>query len=69
MAKKRKVSEKRLKTALKKTDKIRKANRKKSDLKKDYKRKAKAPGKRKSKSGKTYYEYRANRSDAKGKRI
>ena len=33
-------------------------------------RKAKTPGKRKAKkSGKTYYEYRKNRSDKKGKRI
>jgi len=32
-------------------------------------RKAKTPGKRKSKSGKTYYEFRKNRSDKKGKRI
>lgn len=35
----------------------------------DYERKAKAPGKRTSKSGKTYYESRVNRSDAKRKRI
>lgn len=33
----------------------------------DKKRKAKAPGKRKSASGKTYYERRRNRSDVPGK--
>lgn len=38
----------------------------KSNLEKDQKRQAKAPGKRKSASGRTYYEYRSNRSD-KGK--
>jgi len=32
-------------------------------------RKAKAPGRRKSKSGKHYTETRRNRSDLKGKRI
>jgi len=30
---------------------------------------AKKPGKRRSRSGKTYYEYRRNRSDMPGKRI
>ncbi len=35
----------------------------KSDYKRDKKRTAKKPGKRKSKSGKVYYEYRRNRSD------
>jgi len=68
MAKKT-ISERGFKKILKKTDKIRKANRKKNDLMSDLKRKAKAPGKRKSASGKTYYEYRANRTDAKGKKI
>jgi len=38
----------------------------KSNLEKDQQRQAKAPGKRKSASGRTYYEYRSNRSD-KGK--
>ena len=37
-----------------------------SNLKKDKKRIALKPGKRVSKSGKTYFEYRANRSDKKG---
>lgn len=37
-------------------------------IKADKKRKAKLPGKRKSKKGKTYYEYRSNRSDANPKR-
>lgn len=35
----------------------------------DKKRKAMSPGKRKSKSGKVYYEYRKNRSDFKRKRV
>ena len=35
-----------------------------SNIEKDKKRQALAPGKRKSASGRTYYEYRANRSDA-----
>lgn len=39
------------------------------NLKEDKLRKAKLPGKRKSKSGKIYYEYRKNRSDRMGKRI
>jgi hypothetical protein len=34
---------------------------------KDERKKALAPGKRISKSGKVYYEYRANRSDLPGK--
>lgn len=38
-------------------------------IKADRQRKAKAPGKRKSKSGNTYSETRRNRSDIKGKRI
>ena len=38
------------------------------DIKEDKKRKAKLPGKRKSKSGKIYYEYRKNRSDRAGTR-
>ena len=37
-----------------------------SNKKSDSARKAKPPGKRKSKSGKTYYESRKNRSDKKG---
>ena len=37
-----------------------------SNLKKDKKRMALKPGKRISKSGKVYFEYRANRSDRKG---
>jgi len=41
----------------------------KENLKRDYERKAKRPGYRKSHGGKTYYEARKNRSDAKGKRI
>lgn len=36
----------------------------KSNLERDQQRKALSPGKRKSASGRTYYEYRANRSDA-----
>lgn len=38
-----------------------------STRKADAKRKAKAPGKRRSKSGNTYSEYRKNRSDKPGK--
>lgn len=38
-----------------------------SNRKADRKRKAKPPGKRKSASGKTYYERRKNRSDVPGK--
>lgn len=53
--------------AIKKTDKYRKVNRKKSDLAVDYKRKAKPAGKRISKNGNVYYENRANRSDSKTK--
>ena len=41
----------------------------KSNLKADKRRKAKAPGKRKSASGKVYVETRKNRSDVKGTRI
>jgi hypothetical protein len=40
-----------------------------SNRKYDSMRKAKAPGKRKSRSGNTYIETRKNRSDAKGKKI
>jgi len=36
----------------------------KSNIKKDKQRQALLPGKRKSASGRTYYEYRANRTDA-----
>jgi hypothetical protein len=36
----------------------------KSNLKRDQQRQALPPGKRKSASGRTYYEYRANRTDA-----
>ncbi len=39
------------------------------DLKRDLSRRAKLPGKRVSRSGKTYWETRANRSDAPGKRV
>jgi len=39
----------------------------KTNLKSDLKRKALPPGKRISKNGKVYYEYRANRTDIKGK--
>lgn len=42
---------------------------KRKSLKLDRKYKAKPPGKRKSKSGKTYYETRRNRSDKVNKRI
>ncbi|HUS51067.1 MAG TPA: hypothetical protein VMZ91_12940 [Candidatus Paceibacterota bacterium] len=38
----------------------------KSDKKRDEKRKALLPGKRKSKAGNIYYENRSNRSDKKG---
>lgn len=41
----------------------------KTDKKIDSKRKALAPGKRRSKTGKIYYEYRKNRSDKKGSTI
>lgn len=37
-----------------------------SNIEKDFAKKAKAPGKRKGASGKTYYERRANRSDKPG---
>lgn len=37
-----------------------------SNVKKDMQLKAKAPGKRKSSTGRTYYEYRKNRTDAPG---
>lgn len=40
-----------------------------SIVKIDSKRKALAPGKRKSSSGKIYYEYRKNRSDKVGKLV
>ena len=39
------------------------------DRKRDYQRKAKRPGYRRSKSGKVYYEARRNRSDARGSRV
>jgi hypothetical protein len=39
------------------------------DRTRDRARKAKLPGKRISKNGKVYYEYRKNRSDAMGRRI
>lgn len=39
------------------------------EAERDIKRIALPPGKRVSKSGKTYYEYRVNRSDAPGKNI
>ncbi len=39
------------------------------DLKRDISRRAKLPGKRISRSGKTYWETRTNRSDAPGKTI
>lgn len=38
-----------------------------SNMARDRKRKAIAPGKRRSKSGRIYYEYRKNRSDVKGR--
>lgn len=38
----------------------------KTNLRKDLQRKAKPPGKRVSKNGNVYYEYRANRTDVKG---
>lgn len=41
----------------------------KSNLKIDKRRKALPPGKRVSKSGNVYYEYRKNRSDKKSKSI
>lgn len=41
----------------------------KKAIKADLKRKAKHPGKRKSKSGNFYYESRPNRSDIKGTRL
>ncbi|NJL73916.1 MAG: hypothetical protein HC892_01585 [Saprospiraceae bacterium] len=41
----------------------------KDELIRDYKKKAKPVGKRKSASGKTYKEYHVKRTDAKGSRI
>jgi hypothetical protein len=41
----------------------------KSNIKKDSKRTAKAPGKRISKNGNIYYEYRKNRSDMPKKKV
>ncbi len=41
----------------------------KTDKSVDSKRKALLPGKRISKTGKTYWETRANRSDAKGSKV
>jgi hypothetical protein len=41
----------------------------KSDISRDKKRKALAPGKRISKTGKVYWETRKNRSDVPGKKI
>jgi len=41
----------------------------KSNVKRDKKRDALPAGKRISKSGKVYYEYRKNRSDLKGKKV
>jgi len=41
----------------------------KSNYKRDSKRKAMTPGKRRSASGRAYYEYRKNRSDVRGKRV
>jgi hypothetical protein len=41
----------------------------KSDIKRDRKRKAMPPGKRRSKTGKIYYESRRNRSDLFGERV
>jgi hypothetical protein len=43
--------------------KLHKAGRTMREIGLDLMRQAKPPGKRKSKSGKTYYEYRPNRSD------
>ena len=40
-----------------------------SDFFRDITRSAKAPGKRKSKNGKIYYEHRQNRSDMPGTRV
>jgi hypothetical protein len=41
----------------------------KSNTKMDKQKKANLPGKRISKAGNVYYEYRKNRSDKKGKKI
>jgi len=41
----------------------------KSNVRYDKRQKAKKPGKRKSSSGKVYYEYRKNRSDMPGRLI
>jgi len=41
----------------------------KSDKSRDKKREALLPGKRISKTGKTYYEYRKSRSDKKGSKL
>jgi len=40
-----------------------------SDLARDRQRKAMRPGKRRSRTGRVYYETRKNRSDKKGKRV
>jgi hypothetical protein len=62
-------AKKQIKTLVKKqTDKKtaaanRQTNQRQRDIAKDIDRKAKAPGKRTSKTGKVYYERRANRSD------
>lgn len=40
-----------------------------SIFKKDIKYSAMSPGKRKSKNGNIYYEYRKNRTDKKGKKV
>ena len=42
---------------------------KRKSIKRDRQRKALPPGKRISKRGKAYYEYRRNRTDKKGKSI
>ena len=41
----------------------------KSNLTIDQKRKAMAPGKRRSASSRIYYEYRKNRSDVRGRKV
>jgi hypothetical protein len=52
------------KSALKKKTATRKTQTGSSNIAYDKRKQALAPGKRKSASGRTYYEYRANRSDA-----
>jgi len=57
-----------VKTSLKRKTGLRQTKVRGSSITRDAARKAKKPGKRKSKSGRTYYERRENRSDMSRKR-